>query len=310
MNPNDLLLWLSAKGCGTWARYRAAVDELELPGEAIGSDEDLREDTPDSGSLPIHHRLRLNLERLAHAEFFRQGFQNGWRVVPPTLAAVNQSRDAIAILCGARTEPLLDRLREAAAQLRVAVTSQAECPDRIEIIAEDDGELERVADAARVRFRRNAARMLLAAVPPVDDWQLRIPAELPFGDDWKVDRFSADMLGWTSVSAGEARSASFGLFRFQMPYRPDYYLRSRGKGYKIAVQVGKYLVLRKRRRRIVASDTSSQTFSVPVSCRPPLLVDRALTLCSGLIPDIDKGRLVYQNVDKAIALATSGLLRQ
>ena len=86
MNANDLLIWLSAKGSGNWSRFRVAIDELYLPDDPIGDDEDLNENAPVGGDLPVQHRLRLNLERLGHAEFFRKGFQNGWRVVPPTLA--------------------------------------------------------------------------------------------------------------------------------------------------------------------------------------------------------------------------------
>ena len=310
MNPNDLLLWISAKGSGTWARYRAAVDELQVSEDANGNDEDLGEDVPDSSGLPIHHRLRLNLERLGHAEFFRADFQNGWRVVPPTVACANNEAGTVGILCGARTNRLLDRIKGAAASLRVTTTGQPECPDRVEIIAEEQSQLERIARSTGLFFQPDGARMLLASVPPVDDWQLRTPTELPFGDDWEVNRFSATRLGWMSTTAHEARRASFGLFRFRMAYQPQYYIRLRGQAYKIPVQVGKYIVLRGRRRHVVAYDAYSQTLSVPVSCRPPLLVDRALTLCSGLIPLVESGRLVYQNVSKAIALTTSGLLRQ
>jgi len=310
MNPNDVLLWFSAKGSGSWGRYRAAVDELQMSEDPNGNEEDLNEDVRDSSSLPIHHRLRLNLERLGHAEFFRKDFQNGWRVVPPTLACGDNEEEVIGILCGARSDRLLARIKGMAANLRITVTSQAECPDRIAIMAEDEGRLEQLAISTSLHFQPRAARMLLAAVPPVDDRQLRTPAELPFGDDWEVHRFSTDALGWTSTMADDARSASFGLFRFQMAYQPQYYIRLRGRGYKIPVQVGKYLVLRRRRRRVVAYDADNQSLSVPVSCRPPLLVDRALTLCSGLIPRIESRRLVYQNVSKAIAFTTSGLLRQ
>src|SRR2546430_1413039 len=99
MNPNDLLLWLSAKGSGTWSRYRAAVDELQLSGDENDNDEEIADDVPDRSSFPIHYRLKLNLERLGHAEFFRKDFQNGWRVVPPTLACNETEKGAFGILC-------------------------------------------------------------------------------------------------------------------------------------------------------------------------------------------------------------------
>lgn len=310
MNANNLLVWLSAKGSGSWSRYRAAVDEVQVSDHANGDDEDLRENVPDSSSLPVHHRLRLNLERLGHAEFFRKDFQNGWCVVPPVLACARNQAGAVGILCGARTDNLLARIEDAAADLHITATSQPECPDRIEIIAGDQRQLQQIAESAELYFQAEATRMLLAAAPPIDNWQLRTPAELPFGTDWEVGRFSAGKLGWTFATADEARSASFGLFRFQMAYQPQYYLRFRGKAYKIPVQVGKYIVLRKRRRRVVSYDPGNQTLSVPVSCRPPLLIDRALTLCTGFIPRFERGHLEYHNVSKTIALTTAALLRQ
>ena len=77
MNPNDLLLWLSAKKSGTWSRYLAAVDELQASEEPSNYDDDLGEGVPDNSSFPIHHRLRLNFEILGHAEFFRKDYKNG-----------------------------------------------------------------------------------------------------------------------------------------------------------------------------------------------------------------------------------------
>ena len=309
MIVNDLLLWLSAKGSGTWSRYRGAIDEMLSAGEPNGEGDDI-DDLADIEELPIHHRIRLNLERLAHVEFFRNEFPTGWRVVPPTLSCRTNPDGVVGILCGARTDQLLARIKNATSDLRVNVVSQLECPDRIEIVASGQQQLKQLAHDCGMYFQAEASRMLLAAIPPVDDRQIRAPAELPFGNDWEVTRFSAHRLQWIASTPGEARSASFGLFRFQMGYRPEYYFQSSLKAYKVSVQVGKYIVLRRARRRVISHDAMRQTFAVPLSCRPPLLVDRALSLCEGLIPRVDGGRLIYQSVDKSIALTTAALLRQ
>jgi hypothetical protein len=307
MNPNDLLLWLSAKGNGTWGRFRSAVDELRVMDESDRDDEDLSEEGSDAGSLPIHHRLRLNFERLGHAEFFRKDFENGWRVAPPALAGVEDGDRAVGILCGARADKLVERITDLPGS---CVTSQPECPDRIEIIAETDAELERIAAAAGLHFAPQAARMLLAALPPVDDWQLRTPAEFPFGSDWEVYRFSPESFQWSPVTANEARSSSSGLFRFRLAHQPQYFICLRKMVYRIPVQVGKYLILKRGRHRVLAYDAEKLVLSMPVSCRPPLLVDRALTLCSGLIPEVNGGRLIYGTIDNSIAMAAARLLRQ
>ena len=108
------------------------------------------------------------------------------------------------------------------------------------------------------------------------------------------------------------RASRFGLFKFNVGYEQRYYLRTRNSTFTVPVQVGKYNVLRNRnsRRRVVAYDCDARVLSVPVSCRPPLLIDRGLTLCSGLLPCISNRRLEYQQVPTDLALTTSVLLRQ
>lgn len=310
MNANDLLIWLSAKGSGNWSRFRTAVDDLSLPNDPIGDDEDLNENAPVGGGLSVQHRLRLNLERLGHTEFFRKDFQNGWRVVPPTLACLRKNSEAVGTLCGARTGQLLEHVGNTDSTFQTTFSIQQECPDRIQIIANYESQLQKFADSVGLYFQPNAVRMLLAAVPPVDNPQLRTPTELPFGTDWDVNRFSSRKLKWVSASSGEAASAFFGLFKFYLRFQNHYYLCLSGNAYKVPVQVGKYIVLRQKRRHVISYDEDKQTLSMPVSCRPPPLIDRALTLCSGLIPDVENGRLEYSNINKTTALTSLALLRQ
>jgi hypothetical protein len=67
MTPNELLLWLSARKQGSWPQFRGAVERLDL----MESDE-AGQDT----ALPLHQRVRLNLERLGHAEFDAAGCED------------------------------------------------------------------------------------------------------------------------------------------------------------------------------------------------------------------------------------------
>lgn len=310
MNVNDLLLWLSAKGAGAWSSYRAKVDEMIRIEELGNGNTEIDHDEDDGEEFPIYQRVRLNLECLGHVEFFRRDFPEGWRVVPPTLACRSGQNYAVGILCGARSDGLLDRITSYCSDLRIAVTVQDDCPDRIEIAAENQHQLQLLGYRAGIKVQSDAARMLLAAIPPIDDRQLRAPTELPFGDDWEVARFSVSTFEWKAAAADHARTASFGLYRFKLGYRPQYYAKLRGEAYKVPVQVGKYLFLRRARRHVISYNPAQQQVTMPVTCRPPILVDRALTLCEGLIPRIDGGRLTYQKVGEADASAAAALLRQ
>ncbi len=88
------------------------------------------------------------------------------------------------------------------------------------------------------------------AIPPVDEWQLERPVEPPFGDDASVSRFCASTLSGSPVHLDEACKASFGLFRWPVLYERHYYLKQARRAYRLPAQVGKYLILRRERRRV------------------------------------------------------------
>lgn len=310
MNPNELLIWLSTKGEGTWSRYRVALDELAVTDNFEGPIEDMGEDVPEAGSLPQHLRFKLNLERLGHAEFFRREFRNGWRVVPPTLVAMSEGEEIRGLLCGARTDKLMMNLRELVGEDKVLGSTQNECPDRVVLATSTLPELSEVANKAGLIFQEEGIGRLLTAAPPVDNFQMRKPSELPFGGDWQVNRFSASNLTWVDSSIDEARDRRFGLFQIYVRFRPEYFIKLQGSSYKLPVQVGKYVVLNHAHRKVLHYDYDRRVLSMPVSCRPPLLLDRALTLCTGLIPKIVDGRLKYPSVEPRHSRAAIRLLRQ
>jgi hypothetical protein len=90
-----------------------------------------------------------------------------------------------------------------------------------------------------------------------------------------------------------------------------YYLRWRGRTFKVPVQVGKYTVMRKRQARL-SYEADRRVFSLPAICRPPLLIERALVLCSGVLPRVDasSARVEYAEVPADVARLASELLFQ
>jgi hypothetical protein len=171
-----------------------------------------------------------------------------------------------------------------------------------------------IAERACLLFQDDAPAALLASLPPVDDPSVRHPTELPFGSEWKIDRFSPDDLVWRAATFDGARGASGGLFRFSLRHQRHVLFCWRGGSSRIPGQVGKYLVLRQRRRQVLKYDDHSRTLSVPASCRPPFLVERALILCSGSPPSYEGGQrggvLRYTEIPEAIAAIAAALLRQ
>ena len=102
-----------------------------------------------------------------------------------------------------------------------------------------------------------------------------------------------------------------GFFQFLMKHQRFYYLRWHGHTYSVPVQVGKYIVMR-RKRGLIAYDATTRALSLPASCRPPLLIERALVLCSGLLPAFDASsrRLEYTCIPPSVARLASQLLWQ
>ncbi|MBV6425078.1 MAG: hypothetical protein NAOJABEB_02892 [Steroidobacteraceae bacterium] len=318
MSANSLLLWMSARRHGSWAQFRAAVEELHLEADVETDGEG--DDAPDQFALPLYQTLRFNLQRVGHAEFFAGAGEGAeWRVTPPSLAVTRHARGWLGVVAGARSVSVTDRLRSAAAThgAELRVLEFASYPDQIVITANTRETLTAVAERAGFLLQDDAPAALLASLPPVDDPSVRYQTELPFGSDWRIDRFSADDLVWRSATLDDARTAPAGLFRFALRHQGHVLFCCRGAAARIPAQVGKYLVLRQRRhrRQVLRYDAQKRTLSMPASCRPPFLVERALILCSGLPPSYEGsglrgGSLQYPEIPQDIAAIAAALLRQ
>lgn len=314
MSANSLLLWMSARRRGAWAQFRAAVEELhlgldtEVDGEA--------DDAPDQYALPLYQALRFNLQRVGHAEFFAGAGEGAdWRVTPPALALTQQPRGWLGVVAGARTLQLIDGLRSAVgSSADLKTLALPAYPDQFVITASDRETLAAIAARAGLFLQDEAPSAILASLPPVDDPSVRYQTAIPFGSDWKIDRFSTDDLVWRVAGLDEARSASCGLFRFSLRHQRQVLLCRHGVASRMPGQAGKYVVLRRRRRQVLRYDNHNGTLSVPASCRPPFLIERALIMCSGSPPSYEGGPRVgslrYAGVSYTIAMVAAALLRQ
>ena len=301
----------------SWSQFRAAVEELHLePGDTEEDGENANHAS--AGDLPVYQSVRFALERLAHVEFYSSTAGADWRVVPPAVAVHQEGDQWVGILCGARPPGLRDRIGRGP----VIWESQAApgVPNRIRLVATELAAIETPSKAAGVRIQVNAPVCLLAAIPPVDDSRSRVRAMAPAVPGWTIERFLTSTLRWTAQDQADGRDLEFrdvhgcrtGLFRFRMNYQRFHYLRWRGRTHSVPVQVGKYAVLHHSRARgLLQYDPTRSLLSVPVSCRPPLLVERGLILCTGLLPSLDRttARLQYA-VPRKVARLAAGLLRQ
>ncbi len=308
-----MLLWLSAKGQGSWSQFRAAVEEFHTQqGELELDVEDSA--ASDAGSdLPIYQQARFALQQLGHVEFSGAEGKSGWQIVPPTIA-IGAGTSVQGILCGARSPVLLERLF-AHDDLAVEASQIDLMPQRIVVRSTcHDLLIDRVRELG-IRVQNDAPASLLSALPRVHDHRRWRASKMPETPGWIVHRFSTyPRPQWTELPQADAHQAQSGLFRFVMKHQRFYYLRRRGGTFSIPVQVGKYAVMRRRRSRrsILSYDSKRCTLSVPAAFRPPLLMERALVLCSGVLPrfDVSTRRLEYSDVHRNVALLAAQLLRQ
>lgn len=308
MTANLLLLWMSARKTGSWQQFRSAIERLRAQDEQ----ELASSQTLENQEFPLHQQLRFNLQRLGHAEFFALDQSMKWRIAPPVIATTQRRDGWVGVVAGARPSGLVERLRRSSVTLEVE--PQPACPDVLLLRAQDNDALVAAAAQAGLIAQQNAPQALLACLPSIDTKHLRAIAAIPLGTDWKIDRFCTDTLRWVAATRSDLESASHQLFRFEYRYMKHYLFCTAGLSMSVAPQVGKFLAMKRRRRQVIKYDTNHDRLTLPATCRPPLLIERALALCSGRPPRYEviggRGSVHYDYVSPAIALTAASLMRQ
>jgi hypothetical protein len=312
VNLDRLLLWLSARGRGSWSTFRAKVEELcdeqtdTLPGQ---SDDNGEESTGANSDLPIYQEARFALQRLGHAEFYTPGAENGWRVVPPTVAFPTDA-STVGFLCGARSPALLKSL-QGFGGLDVLVSQLENMPQRIQLQGAPQDVVAACATKLGLKIQKAAPLMLLSVLPSVRDAIAWHRSAMPETPGWSVHRFSISSRRWVEVSSTDAAKSNRGLFRFVLKHQRFYYLRWRNCSYRVPVQVGKYAVMQ-RRRRVLQYHAGRRALSTLPTFRPPLLIERALVLCSGQLGQVNpaSGLIEYTDVPPSVAHLAAQLLHQ
>jgi hypothetical protein len=310
MKANELLLWMSARRAGSWQQFRAAVEELHSPEDGSESNE---AGSPASDEFQLHQRLRLDFSSLGHAEFFARDCEHGWRIAPPALATHPVSNGFRAVLCGARSPALLDRLHRAGEPFAAEVLSNLGVPDVVRFTDPDIGSLESLAIKSGIRFQPDAPLAILYHLPPcVPPTRQHPQSPFPEGAGWRIREFDPSAVRWRGSERQHLYAGRAGLFEFQLYDQWRYFLRWAGRTYEMTRAVTVYVLLRHYRRRLLRYDSATRTLSLPGACRPPRLLERALVLCSGFPPAFDPAtsRLTYADVPPEIARFAAELLRQ
>jgi hypothetical protein len=144
----------------------------------------------------LHQRVRFNLERLGHVEFGAAECEDGWRVVPPSLALCQHANMVTGVLCGARTPKLIESVGRAARELSFERASDTDCPDIIRMRAPESENLIELAKREGLLCQVDAPTALLSRLPSVDAIKGWRREPLPTaGKDWDVKQFVIETNG-------------------------------------------------------------------------------------------------------------------
>lgn len=280
-----------------WMSFRRAGRISDVPAELS-----------DGGAL---HRILGDLATLGHLELLPGG---RWKIAPPVLASLPRGSDgrAAAVLCGARTTGVLDWLGAVCARggVQLATDSSSTRPAVVRVIAASNRELASIASEAGIALQHDAAFALLACTPAIRNWP-RTPCAMVGGKVEMVRRFSRSRIGWVTSTLSEATGARSGFFRIKRDWDWVSLLKTDvSECAYIDDRAGRLAAAAKL--RAVSWTAGTGALDLPAQLFPPTPIARALTLCTGFLPqyDVESRRICFADIPPEIlrlTLAITGL---
>lgn len=275
MKSDQLLMFLSEKGRGTWSELKDAWTWL------IGDSND----PGDAAWIAAH-----DLVALGHIEV-SWGPEITWAVAPPLVTMLPRSGGR-ALITGARTRYLYQpspdgspdggRLLDEAEQLDVWIDAcpSDSGPTTLYAACQSHLDAERLASSLGIPYTYAVADALARLLPRLADaLGLSPTGELPRGFD--TERFDAQMVNWVPVDEVEG----FGLFRCRT-YKGHVHALYGPTGWRRVVrELGIYEVLRWEEAQVLVYDHERYELRVPGPAALPAVHARAVTLCSGRLPE-------------------------
>ncbi len=287
----DLLLeYLSAVESGSWQSFRQAVN--------VAAESDYREEAP----RKLASIVAENLAALGHIEFAFDGTLD-WETAPATIAGAPSLGDGHGVLCGGRTNKLVESVMASAQDLKVelSMTQQRLAPSAVVIRAKDNSTLEQLASRIKLRFEPDAGTRLGMCLPSLASMRASAPlASLPSG--FPVKQFDVEALDWVPVDQAQGD----GSYWFEC-YRPEYRVVSNRNSSKVSRSVAIFAALAHARKHVIQYLSAEKELVIPSNARLPVLHLRVLVLCSGRLPEYNPSQrtLRFTAISPVVALAVA-----
>ena len=283
---NDLLLeWVSERGTGSWKQFRGAQEWI------LNADHDaFRRPSPGFSA-------RM-LSTLGHLEIDWKDAR--WAAAPPVLTIL-PAAGAHALLTGARTRALMDRLSDASdsPHLYLSPLKQRLAPTAMLIACEDETDIEALALTLSIAYEYSVSERLSNLLPELDSY-LALADAMPAARGYGVVQLDLVTLKWVDVESDRDP----GLYCYDAYGRPVYRLVVRPEEiYEVDWAIGAWAALSRwgENRLDYREDAVNGTLVVPMGAPLPTLHARTAALCSGLAPGAIEGTLWYRNVPRHIA---------
>lgn len=318
-NSDRLLYVLSAKQEMSWTAFKSAFGSLYT---SIASVSDLEKQSIKNKRLEVVR----SLQSLGHCDFDFTG--NRVYVAPPALVRLPCAGFPQAVLAGARSPQMLEQIKDVCDALgnHIKVEIQLDndlslIPRQITVQVEDVEELRKIADSLNIHFRENpAAWEILNFSGSLQDYFATRKWSSAPEINWQRQTFNIDSLQFHSYQGTET---NIRLSQYKNPKSSTqtYYFWRDGQSTEIDRDWGRYAVLSTLHLNVLVYDKRKFMMAVPIGAKLPCWLERALTLCSGHMPEyrdrIDslelpkvRGFSLFQAIPPQIAEMTATKLNQ
>lgn len=296
INYDILLEYLSFIKTGSFSQLKNYINNLDYNDELQQYKEEIREKDYDFNPHAIIFSM---LSRLGHVEFDYSKAK--FAICPATLVINSHSKRGI--LSGYRT-----RHFENVAKNFIKLIKNTNAPTCIQV--EFDNIENFKMKFPLIRISNNFSNNLLHIVPTVNDYETKLQEiENPLINKNFVSFYNAKKYTFDTLRDQNLKN---GLYEINYDdYNKVYYFFNNNKWYKIDKNYGKFLIHKyENNKNILIYNNKQQILYLNKYTRLPELIDRALTMCSGINPSlVDKG-YEYVNIDITIAKLVAKILGQ
>lgn len=319
---DQLLFVLSAKSVVRWSGFKEIVDYLY----SVRGRGELSEGV--SATYFRYQALRT-VNALGHCDFDFSGTNDKIFIAPTTFSRLPLAGPPEAVLAGARSQGIIDRLRDVAGQfdtVYIDVDEQNDevgfAPLRITALADTIEELRAVCTQSGATLTETPASWQLVHLSgTLTEYLETLRWESAPELGWPRRDFNLDTLRFQSA---DEKPPMKRLSSYTDPVRGTrvHFLWDNGRRAKVDRDWGRYAFLALTAADILFYDRRRYIMAVPIGAPLPRLPTRALVLCSGYAPEVascdtlgvhqrePRGYNLFPAVPPQVAEAVAGIVRQ